>query len=152
MYTVEDSAVWQYIMGLDTIARSIMGDSISGVSIGVNSQIHVINETPENIATASSILSGRDGLVVNSSVTEMTVGDPDPVIVCNDGSIFADTDIGYVVLFDELLYDSGTDVLVDGSVDLTLVSPEAGEYVVYIYRLVDNYLSGFVTITVNEVV
>ena len=57
MITVTNDTIWSDIMGLDTIARAILGDNTAGVSIADYSAIVLLNNTPEIIDTASNILN-----------------------------------------------------------------------------------------------
>jgi hypothetical protein len=65
--------------------------------------------------------------------------------------IASDSDVGYIVLLDGVEYASGTDAVSAGVADLTLASPVAGVYEIFIYRRLGNYASGSITITVSEV-
>lgn len=149
MITVTSDIIWSNIMGLDTIARAILGDNTAGVSVGDYSAIVLLNDTPELITTAEEILNGHASLTVEASPTELVENTGDVTITCDDALIAGDADVGYIVLLDGALYASGTDAVTDGTASLSLVDPVDGEYAVYIYRLTDMYESGFVHITVT---
>ena len=149
MITVMSDIIWSNIMGLDTIARAILGGSTAGVSVGDYSAIVLLADTPELITTAEEILNGHASLTVEASPTELVENTGDVTITCDDALIAGDADVGYIVLLDGALYASGTDAVTDGTASLSLVDPVDGEYAVYIYRLTDMYESGFVSITVT---
>ncbi len=139
------------IDALNVITRAILGDATAGVSTGNGSTIHLVDESESAQAVANSILDNWSALPVTADSTTIDEGAGDVTITCVDVSIANDTDIGYVVLLDEGLYDAGTDTVTGGSASLILSQPVNGVYKVYMYRLVDNYLSGYAIITVNEV-
>ena len=140
------------IDALNVVARTILGDATAGVSTGNGSTIHLVDESDSAQVVANSILDNWSTLSVTADNTNIDEGAGDVTITCVDVSIADDTDIGYVVLLDDELYDAGTDTVAGGSASLILSQPVNGVYKVYMYRLVDNYLSGYVIITVNEVV
>ena len=139
------------IDALNVVARTILGDATAGVSTGNGSTIHLVDESDSAQVVANSILDNWSTLPVTADSTTIDEG-ADATITCVDVSIANDTDIGYVVLLDEELYDAGTDTVTGGTASLILSQPVNGVYKVYMYRLVDNYSSGYVIITVNEVV
>lgn len=150
--TIVTSPILWNILALDTIARAILADNTAGVSTGDYSTIVLLSDTSEIVQTAETILNGHEMLSVETDVSEIDEGAGDVTITCNDVAIADDTEVGYVVLLDGEMYDSGTDVVTGNSVSLILTDPVDGVYEVYVYRLVDNYASGYVIITVNEVV
>lgn len=139
------------VFALDTMARTILGDNISGVTVGDNSRIHLINDTVNNQAKAQAIFDGSGDLVVSADKTMMTEGDSDPVVTCADSAIAGDVEVGYVALFDGQPYADGQTAVSGGVATLNLIAPVAGIYDIYLYRLTGNYASGSVQITVNEV-
>lgn len=134
---------------VDTIARDALGVAVSGISVADNTRIHLLIDSQVNQDMANDVLSNFGALSGNTDKTSMTEGDADPVVSCSDVLIASDTQIGYVVLWDGIEYASGTDAVVAGSVNLTLLSPIAGIYEIFIYRQTGNYASGSVTITVS---
>ena len=137
---------------LNQIARNALGSATSGISIGGGrSRIHLVNASPSNQDTANAILNNFGELIVSADKTTMNEGDADPIITCSDPAISGDSDLGYLVMLDGVEYDAGTDTVIGGSVSLTLVSPVAGVYEIFLYRHTGTYASGSVTITVNEV-
>ena len=137
------------IVAIDLMARNILGDTISGVSVSSNTRVHLIDDSQANQGKAQAILDNFDELLISADKTAMTEGDSDPVVSCHDALIADDSDVNYIVLLDGDDYASGMDTVVAGVVDLTLASPVAGVYEVFIYRTTGNYASGSVTITVN---
>ena len=150
MITVTSDFKWSNIMALDTIARAILADNTSGVSLGDYSAITLLNDTPELVDTATKILDGYNTLAVTSDPAIMTEGAGDVTITCNDPLLANDTDAGYVVLLDGSLFASGTDSITAGGLELTLPDPVDGEYAIYIYRVASPYQSGLVKCIVNE--
>lgn len=150
MYDVSDDTIYN-VLALDHVARAVLGADTSGVSIGVNSRIHLVNDTPANRAKAQGIFDNWDGLTVTADKTTMTEGDADPVITCADALIAGDAEVRYLVLLDGEPYAEGTDTVTAGESEMTLVDPVAGVYEVLVCRLTGNYASGSVSITVNEV-
>lgn len=136
---------------LDNMARSILGIATSGVSVSDKSIIHLLDESQSNQDKAQAILDNYNTLTVTADKTTMNEGDADPVISCNDVAISADANVNYVTLLDNEVYASGTDTVTAGLVQLTLSSPVAGVYEIFIYRDNDTFASGSITITVNEV-
>jgi hypothetical protein len=137
---------------LDPVAREGLGVATSGVSVGGgSSRIHLLDDSQSNQDIANDILNNYDGLVVTADKTSMVEDDADPVISCADVMIASDSDVGYIVLLDGVEYASGTDAVSAGVADLTLASPVAGVYEIFIYRRLGNYASGSITITVSEV-
>lgn len=139
-------------MALDTVARAILGSSTPGVSTRGNTAVILLHDSASggDQVNANRILENWGTLVVSADKVTMAEGDADPVVSCADGAIASDGSVGYVVLQDGEVYDSGTDTLVGGESELTLSSPPAGVYDVSIYRLAGTYASGHVRITVSE--
>ena len=136
---------------LDHIARQVLGRSTSGISVGGNfSRIHLLNDSAANQRRASDILNHFDTLQLLADRTAMREGEADPVIRCRDGTIANDSDVGYLVLLDGEVYGRGNDSVVDGEMSLTLASPVAGAYSVFVYRLRGNYASASVQIVIQE--
>jgi hypothetical protein len=135
---------------IDAIAREILGDVISGVSVGDNTRIHLLDASLENQGIANSILNNFGGLTVSADTTSMTEGDANPAIHCTDGAIASDSDVGYIVLLDGEQFAQGITSVTAGEVNLNLISPVAGTYGITIYRTTDTYVSGSVTINVHE--
>ena len=150
MITVTSDIIWSNIMALDTIVRAILGDNTAGVSLGDYSAIVLLNDTPELVETATNILGGYNTLTVTSDPAIMTEGTGDVTITCNDPLLANDSDAGYVVLLDGVLFSSGRDVVTAGAVELSLPDPVDGEYTIYIYRVASPYQSGLVKCIVNE--
>ena len=150
MITVTSDIIWSDIMALDTIARAILADNTSGVSLGDYSAITLLTDTPELVETATNILGGYNTLTVTSDPAIMTEGAGDVTITCNDPLLANDSDAGYVVLLDGALFASGRDVVTAGAVELSLPDPVDGEYTIYIYRVASPYQSGLVKCIVNE--
>ena len=148
---VTNDTIWSDIMGLDTIARAILGDNTAGVSLADYSTIVLLNDTPELVDTATNILDGYNTLAVTSDPAIMTEGAGDATITCNDPLLANDSDAGYVVLLDGVLFASGTDSITAGGLELTLPDPVDGTYTIYIYRLATPYQSGLTLVQVNEV-
>lgn len=139
------------VFALDTMVRTILGDNISGVTIGDNSRIHLINDTANNQAKAQAIFAGLGDLIVSADKTTMTEGDSDPVVTCADSKIAGDVEVGYVALLDGQPYADGQTTVSGSVATLNLIAPVAGIYDIYLYRLTGTYVSGSVQITVNEV-
>ncbi len=136
---------------LDLAARQALGKGTSGVSAGGGaSRIHLVDASPANQRRASDVLNYFGALRVTADKTTMTEGEADPVISCQDAAIAADTELGYLVLLDDEIYAQGRDQVVDGRLSLTLGSPLAGAYAIYLYRRRGNYASGHIQIMVNE--
>ena len=154
MITVTSDIIWSDIMGLDTIARVILGDNTAGVSLADYSAIvllnALLNDTSELIETATNILEGYNTLAVTSDPAIMTEGAGDVTITCNDPLIANDSEVGYVVLLDGALFASALDIVTAGAVELSLPNPVDGEYTIYIYRVASPYQSGLVKCIVNE--
>ena len=150
MITVTSDIIWSDIMALDTIARAILADNTSGVSLGDYSAITLLTDTPELVETATNILGGYNTLTVTSDPAIMTEGTGDVTITCNDPLLANDSDAGYVVLLDGVLFSSGRDVVTAGALELSLPDPVDGEYTIYIYRVASPYQSGLVKCIVNE--
>ena len=150
MITVTSDIIWSDIMALDTIVRAILGDNTAGVSLGDYSAIVLLNDTPELVETATNILDGYNTITVTSDPAIMTEGAGDVTITCNDPLLANDSDAGYVVLLDGVLFSSGRDVVTAGAVELSLPDPVDGEYTIYIYRVASPYQSGLVKCIVNE--
>jgi len=149
--SVQRPTIWNSATGLDSIARTILGDNTAGVSIaGTYSAIVLLNDTPELIETATNILDGYNMITVTSDPAIMTEGAGDVTIACNDPLISSDAEVGYVVLLDGALFASGRDVVTAGAVELSLPDPVDGEYTIYIYRVASPYQSGLVKCIVNE--
>ena len=136
---------------INFIARELLDIATSGVSIRLDTAIHLIDESQANQDIAQDILDNFDSLTVTASATNINEGDPDPVITCNDSAIVNDAEIGWVVIVDGDIYADGTTTVTGGTATLTLIAPSYGIYDIYLYRLVSNYSSGSITITVNEV-
>ena len=125
--------------------------AVLGVSTGgYGTIVHLPDDTVDQGLT-TDIMDAFDTLVVTADKTAMAEGDADPVVSCNDVLIASDSDVGYIVLLDGVEYASGTDAVSAGVADLTLASPVAGVYEIFIYRRLGNYASGSITITVREV-
>ncbi len=135
---------------IDLIVREAIPETI-GLSTGSYGTIVHLPDDAEaaDQALASDIMEAFGNLVVTADKTTMTEGDADPIITCADASISGDADVGYVVLLDGIEYASGIDTVDAGVVTLTLASPVAGVYEVFIYRQTGNYASGSVVITVS---
>ncbi len=140
------------IEALNAIVRDVLNVATFGVSVNDNgSTIHLIDASLANQDNARAILDGWGGLAIVPSVTSMNEGDADPTVTCNDALIASDANMGYIVLLDGEIYASGQTPVTAGSATLTLVSPVDGVYDIWLYRLVGNYVSQSVQITVNEV-
>ena len=150
MITVTSDIIWSDIMALDTIARAILADNTSGVSLGDYSAITLLTDTPELVETATNILGGYNTLTVTSDPAIMTEGAGDVTITCNDPLLASDGVVGYIVLLDGVLFASGTDSITAGGLELALPDPVDGEYTIYIYRVASPYQSGLVKCIVNE--
>jgi len=137
---------------IDILARDMIPTTI-GASGGVYGAIlHLPDGTSASDQNrAQAILDNYDGLTVTADKTTMTEGDPDPIISCIDVQIVGDSEVGYAVMMDGEVYDSGTTPVVAGTATLTLVAPTNGIFIICIYRQSDSYASGLTTITVNEV-
>lgn len=136
---------------LDNIARAILGSAISGVSTEPNkTRIHLIDESQDIQDKATKILNNFGLLPVDSNTISMNEGDTDPIITCNHPNISSDINVGYMVLFDDKLYDSGLTPVVAGIATLNLVLPTTGTYEIHMARLSGSLVSGSVTIIVNE--
>jgi len=136
---------------LNNMVRSILGVATSGVSTSGGSIIHLIDESQANQDIAQAILDNYNTLTVTADKTTMVEGDADPVISCNDAAIVADASVFFVTLLDNVVYAEGTDTVTAGLAQLSLTSPVAGIYEIFMYRDNDTFASGFITITVNEV-
>lgn len=135
------------IQALNAIARAVLGENTTGVSVSSNSVIHLVDGASASKQTqAQKILDNWDNLSPVASSSSLTVGDSDPTITQTS----SDDDLAYVVTLDGELYSSGTVEVVAGTATLTLVDPEAGEYVIYFARTSGNFASGSTTITVTE--
>lgn len=133
---------------MDTILRTAVANAI-GVSAGAYGTILHLpdNANTQQQADAQAILTHVGNLTVNADKTAMTEGDDDPIITVSS----SDAELGYYVLVDGEEYDSGMVAVVSGTATLNLVSPIAGVYQIYVYRTVNNFSSGSITVTVNEV-
>lgn len=133
---------------MDAILRTAIANAI-GVSAGAyGTSLHLPdNASTQQQADAQSILTNFGNLTITADKTTMTEGDADPIITVSSG----DAELGYRVLLDGEEYDSGTVAVVSGTATLNLVSPIAGVYQIYVYRTVNNFSSGGITVTVNEV-
>lgn len=140
------------INAMIVVADTILGEATAGVTTGNGTTIHLLDESESAQATANSILDNWSTVTVTADTPVIDEGTGDVTITCDDALIADDTEVGYVVLLDGELYDSGTDVVTGNSVSLILTDPVDGTYEVYVYRLVDTFASGYVIITVNEVV
>lgn len=136
---------------VDTVARNALASAMSGVSVSDTTRVHLLDDSQANQDIANAILSNYDGLEITANKTTMTEGDADPIITCADASISSDAEIGYVVLLDGEVYAEGTTTVTAGEATLNLVSPVDGGYQIFMYRIIGNYASGSVTITVSEV-
>ncbi len=136
---------------LDATARAALPSSVSGVSVNSVSIIHLLDDSQANQYTANAVLDAYGTLTVTADKTTLTEGGADPVITCNDALIAGDAEVGYVVLLDGEVYATGTDTVTSGVSELTLASPVAGKYEVFVYRISGNYASGSVNIIVSEV-
>lgn len=142
------------LQGNAKVLDAIFRDAIpSVVGISTNSD-GVIVHLPDGISQASEILTDTilgvyGDLVVTTDKTSMTDLET-ATITCSDDAISSDSSVGYVVLLDGMLYSSGDNPVVAGSSVLTLVTPPAGTYEVYMYRKTGNYQSGKVSIVVSE--
>jgi len=139
------------ILPLDAIARAVLLDKVSGVSVGSNTRIHLLDDSPVNQDTANAVLDNFGNLTVNADKITMIEGDADPVITCSDPNIATDTNVNYLVLLDGDNFAEGTAPIIVGEVTLNLISPVAGIYDIYIYRTVGSYACGSITIMVSEV-
>lgn len=136
---------------LDHIARRVLGRATSGISVGGDfSRIHLLNGDGANQRRASDILNHFNTLQLLESNTSMREGEADPVIRCRDQAIANDEDVGYLLMFDGEVYAKGSDRVISGQLSLTLSSPAAGAYSVFVYRLRGNYASASVQIVVEE--
>ena len=136
---------------LDLAARQALGEGTSGVSAGGGaSRIHLLDASPANQKRASDVMNHFGALRVRADKTVMTEGEADPVISCHDAAIAGDTELGYLALLDNGIYAQGRDRVLSGRLSLTLGSPVAGVYAIYLYRRRGNYASGHARITVNE--
>jgi hypothetical protein len=136
---------------LDTIARDILDIATDGVVVGGNSRIVLNDTSQDNQDKAQNILDNFGSLTVTASATNINEGDADPIITCDDVAIANDTEIGWVVIADGELYADGITDVTAGTSTLTLTAPTYGVYDIYLYRLVSDYSSGSITVTVNEV-
>jgi len=137
---------------LHTIAHALLTESAVSTNNSNHTRIHLPDSAPASEqTTAQAILDQYETLPVSASATALTEGDADPTITCDDSVIAGDTEMGYVVLLDGDLYADGTTPVNSGEASLTLVSPVAGTYDVYVYRLTGDYASGSVQLIVEEV-
>lgn len=137
---------------LHTITHALLTES----AVSTNSNHHTRIHLPDSASTveqnkAQAILDNYLSLPISASATALTEGDAAPTITCDDSVIAGDTEVGYVVLLDGDLYADGTTPVNSGEASLTLVSPVAGTYDVYVYRLSGDYASGSVQLIVEEV-
>ena len=145
MDVIKESTVNIYL--LDTVARAILGDNISGVSAGPRAVIHLLNDSPSNQVIANTILNQYGSLSVVADKTAMIEGDDDPVITVAS----TDAELGYFVLLDDEEYDSGDVTVITGVATLNLVDPVAGIYQIFVYRKTGDFASGSIQIIVSEV-
>jgi hypothetical protein len=135
------------IAALDAIARAVLSTDTPGVSVSSTSTIHLLDSASASKQNqAQKIFDNWANLSPSPSVSSMVVGDADPTITQTS----TDDDLAYVVTLDGALYSSGTVSVVAGTATLTLVDPEAGEYVIYFARTSGNFANGSTTITVTE--
>ncbi len=136
------------IGALDSIARAILDDDTTGISVSSTSTIHLVDSaSASNQSQAQKIFDNWGNLNPTPSVSSMVVGDADPTITQTS----SDSELAYVVLLDGEAYSSGTVSVIAGTATLTLVDPEAGVYDIYFARTSGNFASGQTTITVTEV-
>jgi hypothetical protein len=137
---------------IDKVAK-VAVPTCTGVSTGpYGTRVHLPDGTSQaNQDKVQDAIDNWNSLVVTASVSSMDEGDSDPVVTCADASISADAEVGYLILFDGVEYADGLDTVTAGESELTLISPEAGVYDIYVWRTVGNFASGHVQITVNEV-
>lgn len=139
------------IAALDAIARAVLGSTTYGVSVNEvdgYSMIHLDDSATESKQTqAGKIFDNWGNLSPSPSTSSMAVGDADPTITQSS----SDADLFYAVTLDGELYSSGTVAVAAGTATLTLVDPEAGEYLIYFSRTAGNFANGSTTITVSEV-
>lgn len=137
---------------VDAIVRAVNPNAFGVSTGGYGTHIHLPDDANSTVQQdAQNILDNYGSLSISASVTTLNEGDADPIVTCDDASISGDSDMGYVVLMDGDIYATGTASVVSGEATLNLVSPVAGEYEVFMYRLSGNYASGSVNITVSEV-
>lgn len=135
---------------LDVAARHALGEATSGVSAGGGtSRIHLLDASLTNQKRAGDVLNHFGALRVTADKTTMTEGEADSVVSCHDAVIANDAELGYLALLDDEIYAQGRERVLSGRVSLTLDSPTAGVYVIYLYRRGGNYASGHVRITVR---
>lgn len=146
MIDITDSAQL-HVDVLNALARAVLDDDTTGVSVSSNSVIHLVDDASASKQTqAQKIFDNWGNLSPVASVSAMVVGAVDPTIVQTS----SDDNLAYVVTLDGELYSSSTVSVVAGTATLTLVDPEAGEYVIYFARTSGNFASGSTTITVTE--
>jgi len=137
---------------VSNIADAVLTESAVSTNNSNHTRIHLPDgATTAQQSIAQSILDNYGALPVSASATALSEGDSDPVMTCDDSSIVSDSDMGYVVLLDGDIYAEGTTSVDSGEATLTLVSPIAGVYEVFLYRRTGNYASGSIQITVSEV-
>ena len=137
----------QNIHALNAIAQAVLDANTPGVSVSSVSTIHLFDSATVSAQNkAQKIFDNWDNLSPVASSSSLTVGDSDPTIALDS----SDDDMAYAVTLDGELYSSGTVEVVAGTATLTLVDPEAGEYVIYFARTSGNFASGSTTITVSE--
>ncbi len=147
MINISSETVYS-IKALDSIARAILDDDTTGISVSHLSTIHLLDSASTSKQNhAQKIFDNWGNLSPIASVSSMVVGDSDPTITQTS----SDDDLFYVVLLDDEMYSSGTVSVIAGTATLTLVDPEAGVYDIYVARTSGNFASGHTTITVTEV-
>lgn len=139
-------------MLLDAVAREALGSGISGISTdALSARIHLLDESSGNQNIANMVLDNYGDLSLSADVITLTEGDADPIVTCADVRLLTDVEVGYIVLLDGEMYAKGTANVLAGEATLNLVSPVAGIFEVFVYRMMGDYASGSVQITVSEV-
>lgn len=136
---------------LDRVARAVLGKATSGVSVGGGaSRIHLLDGNGANQARSSDIFNHFNTLQLSVEGAATREGETAPVIRCQDGAIALDSEMGYLVLLDGEVYAQGRDSLIKGELSLTLSSPAAGTYDIFVFRLRGNFASASTRIHVRE--
>jgi hypothetical protein len=135
---------------LDTVARAALGNATCGVSTGAASRIHLLTTNLPEQQRASDVLNHFGMLKLETSVTSLREGEPDPTVTCRDAQIAADAQLAYLVLRDDEETGSGRLDLTDGAFSFALRKPLPGDYTVLVYRLAGNFASATVQIRVER--
>lgn len=136
---------------LDAVAREALGAATSGVSSGDgHSRIHLLSENPAEQRSASDVLANFGGLRLRPSAPAFVEGADEPVVACQDAAIALDGELAFIVLLDEEEVRRGRGAVVAGEFSLALSGLRAGNYLVFVYRIVGNYASGIARFSVQR--